>query len=57
MKILHILRSEPDETVTEMMEAITNGDHSKSTPLYNGEVDWSQLVDDIFSCDKVISWW
>ena len=57
MKILHILRSEPDETVKQMMATITNGDYSKATPLYVGDVDWPKLVDDILSYDKVISWW
>ena len=57
MKILHILRSKPDVTVDQMMEIITNGDAQKTIPLYNGDVDWPGLVDDILSYDKVISWW
>lgn len=57
MKMLHILRSEPDKTVQQMIEIVTNGDSSKQTALFNDDVDWSQLVDDILSYDKVISWW
>jgi hypothetical protein len=57
MKILHILRTEPDETVKEMVALTTNGDQSKTAELFKGDIDWSQLVDDIFSHDKIICWW
>ena len=57
MKILHILRSEPDETVQNIVKSTTNGDESKIMELYQENIDWSRLVDDIFSHDKVISWW
>ena len=59
MKILHILRTRPDDTVEKLMQEATNGDRSKVTALYEfqNDQDWSKLVDDIFSNDKVISWW
>ena len=57
MKILHILRTEPDETVDNFIKASTNGDQAKAAELYKSDIDWSCLVDDIFSHDKVISWW
>ena len=57
MKILHILRTDPDETVKEMVVSTTNGDQAKTTELFKGDIDWSQLVDDIFSHDKIICWW
>ncbi len=57
MKVLHILRTEPDESVKTFMETISAKVESKVTPLYNGDVDWSGLVDDILAYDKVISWW
>lgn len=57
MKILHILRTEPDETVENLMRTSTNDDDSKVTALYKNDIDWSRLVDDIFSYDKVICWW
>jgi uncharacterized membrane protein YvbJ len=59
MKILHILRSRPDVTVEKLMQSVTNGDQSKVTVLYEfqNDRDWSKLVDEIFSNDKVISWW
>ena len=57
MKILHILRTQPDKTVQELMKSSTNGDQPKTAELYKSDTDWSALVDDIFSHDKVISWW
>jgi hypothetical protein len=57
MKILHILRSEPDATVKNIAASTTNGDKSQTTELYKGDIDWSRLVDDIFSHDKIICWW
>ena len=57
MKILHILRTEPDETVENLIKTSTNGDQAKTAELFQGDIDWSGLVDDIFSHDKVISWW
>ena len=59
MKILHILRTRPDETIEKLIKTSTNGDQPKAVELYRceEEMDWARLVDDIFSHDKVISWW
>ena len=57
MKVLHILRTEPDASVKTFMETISAKEESKVTPLYNKDMDWSGLVDDILAYDKVISWW
>ena len=56
MKILHILKTEPDETVKELMAAFAD-EEVTTVPLYEGEVDWTGLVDEIFTADKVICWW
>jgi hypothetical protein len=57
MKVLHILRTEPDDSVEIFMEAFSAEDVVNITALYKDGVDWSRLVDDIFSHDKVICWW
>ena len=57
MKILYILRTRPDVTVEKFMQTVTNGDQADVTALYQEDMDWSKLVDDIFEHDKVISWW
>ncbi len=56
MKMLHILKSEPDESVEEILEA-SSEEEVTTVRLFEGEVDWAALVDDIFSHDKVICWW
>lgn len=57
MKVLHILRSEPDETVEKLSNAISKKNTATVVPLYQDNVDWSGLVDDIFAHDRVICWW
>jgi len=57
MKVLQILRSEPDEMVKQLSESMSKNEDASSVALYQGKVDWSQLVDDIFSHDKVVCWW
>ncbi len=56
MKVLQILKSEPDDDVRQFMEAFAD-DEVKTVPIYEGEVDWAELVDDIFDHDKVVCWW
>jgi len=57
MKILYILRSEPDDQVRELIDSMSEGDEIKEVKLYEGRVDYRELVDLIFSHDKVVSWW
>jgi hypothetical protein len=56
MQILHILKTEPDETVASLREAFSDQD-GKIVALYEGDVDWEALVEDIFKAEMVISWW
>lgn len=60
-KILHLLRSEPDDTVTELISAMS-GNGATVVSLYPDEINgtkinWDRLVEDIMAHDKVISWW
>jgi NDP-sugar pyrophosphorylase family protein len=60
--ILHILRSEPDETVEALVSALVEEKGATVVCLYgdsvnNVPVDWHRLLDDIFSHDRVICWW
>jgi hypothetical protein len=57
MKILHILRSKPDDVVKKLMEEVSRREQSKEVPLYEGDVDYDRLVKEIFESDQVISWW
>ena len=58
MKVLNIVRSAPnDDLVKKFIETFAEGEENKMITLYEGDVDWSALVDDIFSYDKTICWW
>ena len=57
MKLLNIIRSEPDDTTTPFIESFSKNEGAKNVALYEGDIDWSALVDDIFSYDKVVCWW
>ena len=58
MKILHLLRNEPDETVERLIDAMGDeGDQTTVKSLFTNHIDWHRLVDDIFSHEKVICWW
>jgi hypothetical protein len=61
-KVLHILKSEPDETIAKVIEAQSVEGEVAVVSLYRDEisgnaVDWSRLVEDIFTYDRVICWW
>ena len=57
MKILHILRSKPDDMVRLLIKEISAGENSREIPLYMGAVNYDQLVKEIFQSDRIISWW
>jgi len=57
MKILHILRSKPDDMVRLLIKEISAGENSREVLLYAGAVNYDQLVKDIFQSDRIISWW
>ncbi len=57
MKVLHILRSEPDQMVSGFMAELSQDSESERFPLYEDVVDYSQLVTKIFAGDQVICWW
>jgi hypothetical protein len=57
MKILHLLRSEPNEIVRNFIRETSKNAESLEFPLYQGEIDYDQLLKEIFGSDKVISWW
>ncbi len=57
MKLLHILRSEPDDLVRRFIQGMSRERASQEVPLYQGPVDYDRLVKDIFESDRVICWW
>lgn len=58
MKSLQIYRSEPDEMVKMCIgEIARDGRDIKEVHLYGGELDYNQIIKDIFESDEVICWW
>lgn len=57
MKVLQIHRTEPDDTVQNLSELVSMENDASVALLYQGEVDWHKLVDNIFAHDKIICWW
>ena len=56
MSTLHILRSEPDDQLEELIQAVTAGEPT-TVALYREPIDYDQLVQEIFGHDQVMSWW
>ena len=57
MTTLNIVRTQPDDMVEGFIKAFSAEDGDTIVRLYEGNVNWGDLVDAIFSHDKVVSWW
>ena len=57
MKMLHILKSEPDENTRTFIEILSEGEEAAEFSLYEDAADYETLIDMIFAHDKVITWW
>lgn len=56
MKILHIMKRPPDESTRRIIEVQRVGNETTIIDLTKGDVDYSRLVADVFSNDKVFCW-
>ncbi len=57
MKVLNVYRSEPDETVTKLVEIVTRDRDADSFDLNVDSPNYDELVDKIFDADQTICWW
>ncbi|MEW6335484.1 MAG: hypothetical protein AB1558_14580 [Thermodesulfobacteriota bacterium] len=57
MRVLHILRSEPDDMVRQLIRGVSAGETAREVPLYAGAVNYDDLIGEIFEAERVISWW
>jgi hypothetical protein len=57
MKILHILRSEPDQMTRNLILQSFENAQNIEIPIYQKDVDYDKLVEEIFTSDKVVCWW
>jgi hypothetical protein len=59
-KMLHILKSEPDDLQRNLMYSLSLGYACLQIPLFEfeGEApDYEELIDLIFDFDEVVCWW
>lgn len=59
-KMLHVLKSEPDDLQRTLMHNLSLGYNCLQFPLFDVEgegPDYEELVDLIFEFEQVISWW
>ena len=57
MKLLHILKSEPDDNTRSLMAILSEGNEASQFPLYEEQADYEKLIEAIFENEKTISWW
>lgn len=57
MKVLHVLKSEPDDILQKLMEPVSEGIEVQQFELYKKDVDYDKLIELVFDHDKVICWW
>lgn len=57
MKILHLLKSEPDDTVRTLMSGFSEQNDVQEFEMYKGDVDYDKLVELVFANEKTICWW
>ena len=59
-KMLHILKTEPDDLQRTLMYNLSLGYSCLQFPLFpfdEEEPDYDELIDLIFDFDEVITWW
>lgn len=58
MRILHILKSEPDDDTRALLSAFGTSHEQESLVVrLDDSTDYEDLIDLIFEYDKVITWW
>jgi len=57
MKVLHLIRSKPDEETVKLIAALSEGNRCRKINLFNETIDYEELVKMVFAADRVISWW
>ncbi len=56
MKILHIINDDLSDLAKEIIDLQSQAHEVKIVKLSDKELSYEAVVDDIFSCDRVVSW-
>ena len=57
MKLLHVLKSEPDEMVKELMKPLSAHNQVQEFKLFGKDIDYDKFIELVFKNDKVVCWW
>jgi hypothetical protein len=57
VKILHIMKSEPEIDTRQLVDALSEGREASEVSLHAGPVDYDELVTKVFENDHVVCWW
>lgn len=57
MKVLHLVKSEPDGKTEQMIQVLTADQEVTRVDLWQLAVDYDHLLVQIFENEQVISWW
>ncbi len=56
MKILQIIKKEPDASTKKIIEVLASGNQSQVVDLTRGTIAYDKLVADVFASDRVFCW-
>lgn len=56
-KILHVYRSNPDDTTKKLVEILNRDREAKEFSLCVANPNYDMLVQMIFDADQTVSWW
>lgn len=59
-KMMHVLKSPPDDLQRTLMVSLSLGYNCLQVPLFtveDQEPDYDELLDLVFEFDEVVSWW
>jgi hypothetical protein len=57
VKVLHVLKTRPDELTEKFIGILSEGEESDFFRLYDDRTDYGAFLESVFSHDKVVSWW
>jgi hypothetical protein len=57
VKLLHVLKSEPDQTVKKLMKPLSVHNQVQEFKLFGENIDYDKFIELVFDNDKVICWW
>ncbi len=57
MEILHILKTKPENETEVLINKLSEDTNSTTISLFSPDIDWDDVIDNIFSHKKVVTWW